>query len=123
VLSDLFAVVGDRIRAARQRKGVTQKELAAVVGLSRPSVANIESGNQNVQLGTLATMAAYFGVSIAELIGEVELNMPPRVVVIAGGYTVRCDDCGPVAAALTEEAADRLGSGHLSQEHPKTIAT
>lgn len=36
--------IGDRIKYAREKKGISQKQLATKVGLSQPSLAYIESG-------------------------------------------------------------------------------
>ena len=40
--------LGGRIRAARDRAGVKQEQLAQAVGLSRTSITNIERGRQGV---------------------------------------------------------------------------
>jgi transcriptional regulator with XRE-family HTH domain len=44
----LYREIGERIRTRRQQLQRTQGELAATVRLSRPSLANIESGRQNL---------------------------------------------------------------------------
>jgi transcriptional regulator with XRE-family HTH domain len=41
---------GSNVRMRRLRKGLTQDQLAATVGLSRASIANIEQGRQQVLL-------------------------------------------------------------------------
>jgi len=53
-----------RIVAARRRKlDLTQAELAAKVGMSRASVANIESGRQNVLLHHVYSLASALELS------------------------------------------------------------
>jgi transcriptional regulator with XRE-family HTH domain len=64
----LYADVGRRIRAARERCGMTQDALATIVGLSRTSVTNIERGRQKLLLHTLNRVAAALRMQIAELL-------------------------------------------------------
>lgn len=41
--------VGTEIRKLREASGMSQEELAGLVGVSRPSIVNIESGNERSQ--------------------------------------------------------------------------
>jgi len=43
-----YAILGQRIREARQAASLTQEELAQMVGLTRTSITNIEKGRQPV---------------------------------------------------------------------------
>lgn len=63
-----YIVLGDRIRARREKLGLTQQELAEAVGLSRTSVTNIERGRQAVLVHQLAIFAKALGVRTASLI-------------------------------------------------------
>lgn len=49
----IYKLVGKRISERRREIGLIQEELAQRVGLSRASVANIERGEQKIQLHTL----------------------------------------------------------------------
>ncbi len=66
----LYAQVGRRIRETREKRGLTQKALATLVGLKRTSVTNIERGNQKLLLHTLVELAHALQVTPAELLGE-----------------------------------------------------
>ena len=59
---------GRRLRAARRKAKLTQEELAARAGMSRPSLANVERGNQRVALHQFAELAAAVGVEPADLL-------------------------------------------------------
>lgn len=39
-----YAALGVRVKAERQRRKLTQERLARTVGVSRPSIANLERG-------------------------------------------------------------------------------
>jgi transcriptional regulator with XRE-family HTH domain len=59
---------GDRLRAARIVRGVSQSEIAADVGLSRTSVANIERGRQRLTLHLLIEFARALQVEPCDLL-------------------------------------------------------
>ena len=54
---DLYTEVGNNIRRYRRAMPRTQQQVAAQVGLSRASLANIESGHQWVRLHHLYAIA------------------------------------------------------------------
>lgn len=62
--------LGRRIRAARKACRMTQAEVAERLGVSRPSVVQIEAGNRSVSSLELDRLAYLFGRDIGELIAE-----------------------------------------------------
>lgn len=60
--------IGERVRALRTGRGLTQLRLAERSGISRPSIANVEAGRQNVSLRQLCALAAAFGVTVEDLL-------------------------------------------------------
>jgi len=50
--SDILIEIGKRIKSARIRRSYTQAQLAELSGVSKGTVANIESG-ESVQFGTI----------------------------------------------------------------------
>jgi len=65
-----YRTFGIKLRQARQAAGLTQEVLAERVGLSRPSIANIERGNQQVPLHMLASFASVLGKKPCDLLPE-----------------------------------------------------
>src|SRR5260370_25459927 len=59
--------VGDRIREARQARGMTQQELGAAVGVARSAVAQWETARAGQVRGNLARIAACLGVGVGHL--------------------------------------------------------
>lgn len=57
-----YAEYGSRVREARKAVGITQDELARVLGLTRASVANIEAGRQKQLADQVITTANQLGV-------------------------------------------------------------
>lgn len=52
----------------RKNKGLTQKEIAEHLGISRQAYANYESGNREPDINTLKLLSEYFEVSIDTLL-------------------------------------------------------
>lgn len=55
--------VGQRIKAARERRGLTQEELAALVNISPTHVSVIERGAKTVRMDTFVAIANVLEVS------------------------------------------------------------
>lgn len=63
-------IIASRIREARKMAGLSQGQVATMLGLQRPSVTEIEAGNRAVGAEELAELAKMFEVSVAWLLGE-----------------------------------------------------
>jgi transcriptional regulator with XRE-family HTH domain len=68
----LYKEVGNLINQARNYRGLTQQELSDLIHLTRPSIANIERGNQKISLLTLYQIADALKVSPQSLLPEIE---------------------------------------------------
>ncbi len=65
----LYKAFGSAVSARRKALGLTQAELAGKVNMSRASIANIESGRQNILLHHVYALAAALDFSkVAELL-------------------------------------------------------
>ncbi len=62
---DLF--VGQRIRALRRQKGLTQKQLADALGVTFQQVQKYERGGNRVSASTLSRIAAMLGCRVSSL--------------------------------------------------------
>lgn len=82
---------GSTLRAARRSAGLTQRELAARVGVPQPAIARIESGAAVPRVDTLDRLLAGCGR---------ELATAPR---LGAGI-----DRGPIRALLSMTPTDRL---------------
>lgn len=54
--------LGDRLRVARLRRRVLQRELAARVGVSRETIARLERGDSRVSLAVLVRTLTVLGL-------------------------------------------------------------
>lgn len=61
--------IGKIIAIKRKEKGVTQEELARHLGVSKPAVSKWESGQSYPDIILLPELAAYFNISVDNLLG------------------------------------------------------
>lgn len=75
------AEVAQRLREAREYVGLSQDEVAQALGLSRPAITNIETGNRKVEAVELERLAKLYGQSVNYLLsGEDPLAAAPEQV-------------------------------------------
>ena len=60
--------IGALIRRRRQDKGLSQAEVAPVLGFTRPTIQQIESGSRAVKAREMDVLASLFDCSTAELL-------------------------------------------------------
>lgn len=63
-------MLSEQIRALRTVQGITQVELAQVLGVTKQSVSNWENDNILPSIDMLSRLADYFGVSTDYLLGR-----------------------------------------------------
>lgn len=64
----VYRQLGNKVEQMRTMLGWTQSDLAHKVGLSRASIANLETGRQKVLLHQLEKLAAAFGCTPKQLL-------------------------------------------------------
>lgn len=65
--------LAERIRNARELAGLSQGQVAKLIGFHRPTISEIEAGRRNVKADELNTFAELYGVEVSWLAsGEVE---------------------------------------------------
>lgn len=65
-----MSIIGERLKALRIQKGVTQKAIAESVQVSPVSLQRFEYGTVRPSLDTIIALADYFGVSLDYLVGR-----------------------------------------------------
>ena len=61
---------GEQVRQARRQKQITQKELAAMIGINRAYLSEIETGRRRVSLHIAYKLAISLDVSIEALLRD-----------------------------------------------------
>ena len=65
-MGDLEISIGQRIRLARQRAGLTQEDLAAQMSRTAESISNIERGLQEPNIRTMQSVARALDIPVTE---------------------------------------------------------
>lgn len=68
-MNESFAV---QLRRLRERKGMSQRSLSELCGLSKNMIAVYERGEADPSTDTLCLLADHFGVSVDYLLGRKE---------------------------------------------------
>lgn len=67
---DLIARVGERVRTARERKGLSRRVLSEKSGVSQRYLAQLETSGGNISIGLLGRVAGALDFRIDWLVGE-----------------------------------------------------
>lgn len=65
-MEELELSIGQRIRLARQRAGLTQEDLAAQISRTAESISNIERGLQEPNIRTMQSLAKALDIPVTE---------------------------------------------------------
>ena len=65
-----MASIGDNIRMVRKQKGITQKVLGEMIGVSNTYLSDIEIGRTNPSIKTLKKIASGLEISYIELLKD-----------------------------------------------------
>jgi transcriptional regulator with XRE-family HTH domain len=71
VSSTIAIRFGQKLRALREKQGLTQTEMAYRFGIDRGHLSEIENGKKNVCLPMLDVLAQGFGITVSELMRKV----------------------------------------------------
>jgi transcriptional regulator with XRE-family HTH domain len=75
--SEIYKRLGELVHRHRERMGKSQADLGKDIGLSRASVANIETGRQRIPLHHLYRLARALRVEAHTLLPELVGGTPP----------------------------------------------
>lgn len=77
----LLAVLAERVRAIRARRGLTRRALAATADISERHLANLESGTGNASILVLQQVATALQCPLAALLGDVSTSSPEWLLI------------------------------------------
>ena len=62
--------IHDRLRVARDHAGLSQGQIAKLMGYHRPTISEIEAGRRKVTTDELSTFSRHYGVTTTWLLSE-----------------------------------------------------
>lgn len=97
-------ITGNTIRSLREKKRITQKQLADVLSVSHKTVSKWETDKGLPDIGIVGELAEALGVSMAELLtGDIVTNQNRSANMQKSSFYV-CPVCGNVIHAVGEGA-------------------
>lgn len=73
-------LVGDLIKGARIKNGLIQEQVANMLGITRPQICNIESGNYCTTPENIFKLSIIFNCSVADLFPSREQYKPKLTI-------------------------------------------
>lgn len=64
-----YVEFGDRLKALREARNMTQAELSQHIGISKTSVVNYETGTRKIPISLVKQVAGFFDVSVDYMLG------------------------------------------------------
>ncbi|MCX7779647.1 MAG: helix-turn-helix domain-containing protein [Negativicutes bacterium] len=98
-------MLGEKLKSLREQKGITQQEMADILGIARGTYAHYEIDRREPDNATLARLADFFGVTTDYLLGRTDNPSDPNAEAIA-----KIDDAlagDPELLAFWEETKKR----------------
>ena len=80
---ELRALIADRLQAARKQAGLTQGQVAAMLGVKRPTISEIEAGRRKVSAEELTEFSRIYCVSMSWLTAQENHENNPSVELAA----------------------------------------
>lgn len=114
--------LGDRLRAARARAGLTQNDAAERIRLARTTIVAIEKGDRRVRAEELKHLADIYQTSVGALVrsGAVTVNLAPRFRAMPATQDAPTIASANLLNALVsaEVELERLLDASLPQNYP-----
>jgi transcriptional regulator with XRE-family HTH domain/Zn-dependent peptidase ImmA (M78 family) len=98
--------IGRRLRALRENRGMSQKAIAGVVGMSSPQLAKLEQGETDMRISTLRSLLRALGATFADIAG------PDAPEISAKELSKRAHRAG-VPAEVVKRIASAVDPRHL----------
>lgn len=118
IAKDICAAIGQRIKALRQEKRLTQDELAQKTGFAKSYLSQIETLKREPPISTLAKIAYVLGVDVFYLLtGEVQQEAERHIAIVKPSErrTVSrpFERFGYTYESISHKKADRLMDAYI----------
>ncbi len=84
--------IAGRLRLAREMAGLSQGQVARLLGWHRPTVSQIEAGRRKVSAEELSLLAGHYGVNVPWIIGDEEPDSTSDRVKLAARELSKLND-------------------------------
>ena len=106
-----LALLGDRVRGARTRRGMTRKILSAESGVSERYLAQLESGRGNVSIILLRQIAGAMNLPLSELVQDGPDRPVETALILEQLAGLSSEDLADLHRHLRERYTPEAGQG------------
>jgi transcriptional regulator with XRE-family HTH domain len=106
IKSEIKYQFGGKLRAVRERKNITLKDVAALAGVSESLVSQIERNKVSPSIDTLLTLADVLGVDHEHLFSAYKKNKKVSILKAGTGSTLAQDSVTLRQLSRTEELSE-----------------
>ncbi len=82
-------IIGENIRALREKVGFTQNKLAQFMGVGQSLIARIEKGERSLSVDMLEKLSALFGVTVEQIESQTVVTSSLSFAFRGSDFTVR----------------------------------
>ncbi len=116
------AVLGERLRVARSRAGLTQDDAARAIGVSRTTMIAIEKGDRRLRSKEFVALVGLYGTSANQLLREsvVNVDLIPRFRALPETQSSKAEDAARLLndLAAAEVELERLLGRQSIRSYP-----
>jgi DNA-binding XRE family transcriptional regulator len=103
--------IGDHIRSYRMRRGLTQEQLAHLIGRSERWLIDVERGEVDPRLSDAVALARALSIGVADLTTDHEPKARPPPVQAITPLARSSSTSSPRASKMASVSAPRRGAG------------
>ena len=107
--------IGERIKQARKAKGISQKELGAILGCKQQNLAQYENGKRNMNVNSLLKIAEALHVPASSLIDEPKPTTPTDHT--EARLNQLMEECGELISASARYRRHLRGDRTLNEKY------
>lgn len=107
--------IGERIKQARKAKGISQKELGAILGCKQQNLAQYENGKRNMNVNSLLKIAEALHVPASSLIDEPKPTTPTDHT--ESRLNQLMEECGELISASARYRRHLKGDRTLNEKY------
>ena len=110
---ELYRRVGQTVAELRRSRGLSQSALAARLGMSRASIANLENGRQRIMVHQLFALVSALNLnSILDLVPTTWESQHPFPDIVTTGSTLNAQQRSAIAYLLATAFAEEPAKEH-----------
>ena len=109
--------IGERIKQARKAKGISQRELGAILGCKQQNLAQYENGKRNMNVNSLLKIAEALHVPASSLIDEPKPTTPTDHT--ESRLNQLMEECGELISASARYRRHLHGDRTLNEKYTK----